>query len=57
MQEISAFTFTYEAFPEAMGMLWKRMFQENKQVNNQGTIEVGNCTHCTRDVVVDHVPL
>merc|ERR1712066_902646 len=22
---------TYEAFPEAMGMLWKRMFQENKQ--------------------------
>jgi len=31
MQEISAFTFTYEAFPEAMGMLWKRMFQENKQ--------------------------
>lgn len=31
MQEISSFTFTYEAFPEAMGMLWKRMFQENKQ--------------------------
>jgi len=31
MQEISSFTFTYEAFPEALGMLWKRMFQENKQ--------------------------
>eukprot|EP00088_Acartia_fossae_P025796 TRINITY_DN26584_c0_g1_i1.p1 TRINITY_DN26584_c0_g1~~TRINITY_DN26584_c0_g1_i1.p1 ORF type:complete len:645 (+),score=183.98 TRINITY_DN26584_c0_g1_i1:47-1936(+) len=31
MQEISSFTFTYEAFPEAMGMLWKRMFQDNKQ--------------------------
>jgi len=31
MQEIAGFTFTYEAFPEAMGMLWKRMFQENKQ--------------------------
>ena len=32
MQEISSFTFTYEAFPEAIGMLWKRMFQDNKQV-------------------------
>lgn len=31
MQEIASFTFTYEAFPEAMGMLWKRMFQDNKQ--------------------------
>jgi hypothetical protein len=31
MQEISSFTFTYEAFPEALGMLWKRMFQDNKQ--------------------------
>jgi len=31
MQEISSFTFTYEAFPEAMGMLWKRMLQDNKQ--------------------------
>ena len=32
MQEISNFTFAYEAFPEAMGMLWKRMLQENRQV-------------------------
>lgn len=31
MQEIAAFTFAYEAFPEAMGMLWKRMLQDNKQ--------------------------
>ena len=27
MQEIAAFTFTYEQFPEVMGMLWKRMLQ------------------------------
>jgi hypothetical protein len=32
MQEISNYTFTYEAFPEAMGMLWKRMLIESKQV-------------------------
>lgn len=31
MQEIAAFTFAYEAFPEAVGMLWKRMLQDNKQ--------------------------
>lgn len=31
MQEISAYTFTYEAFPEAMGMLWKRMLIDSKQ--------------------------
>ena len=31
MQEIAAFTFAYEAFPEAMGMLWKRLLQDNKQ--------------------------
>ena len=30
MQEVAAFTFTYEAFPEAMGMLWKRMLQDNR---------------------------
>ena len=33
MQEISAYTFTYEAFPEAMGMLWKRMLIDSKQVS------------------------
>ena len=27
MQEIASFTFTYEQFPEVMGMLWKRMLQ------------------------------
>jgi len=31
MQEIAQYTFTYEHFPEAMGMLWKRMFLENKK--------------------------
>jgi len=31
MQEIAAFTFAYEAFPEAVGMLWKRLLQDNKQ--------------------------
>ena len=25
MNEIASFTFTYEQFPEVMGMLWKRM--------------------------------
>ena len=25
MNEIATFTFTYEQFPEVMGMLWKRM--------------------------------
>ena len=31
MQEIASFTFTYEQFPEVMGMLWKRMLQDNRQ--------------------------
>ena len=30
MQEVAQFTFTYEQFPEAMGMLWKRMLQDNR---------------------------
>lgn len=30
MQEVASFTFTYEQFPEAMGMLWKRMLQDNR---------------------------
>ena len=30
MQEIASFTFTYEQFPEVMGMLWKRMLQDNR---------------------------
>lgn len=30
MQEIAAVTFTYEQFPEVMGMLWKRMLQDNR---------------------------
>eukprot|EP00095_Tigriopus_kingsejongensis_P005491 maker-scaffold619_size123246-snap-gene-0.30 protein:Tk05491 transcript:maker-scaffold619_size123246-snap-gene-0.30-mRNA-1 annotation:"clathrin interactor 1-like" len=29
MQEVATFTFTYEQFPEAMGMLWKRMLVDN----------------------------
>ncbi|XP_070211826.1 clathrin interactor 1-like isoform X9 [Littorina saxatilis] len=31
MKEISQYTFTYEHFPEVMGMLWKRMLHENKK--------------------------
>ncbi|XP_044272084.1 uncharacterized protein LOC123015998 isoform X1 [Tribolium madens] len=31
MQELAHSTFTYEHFPEVMSMLWKRMFQDNKQ--------------------------
>uniref|UniRef100_A0A9J2P744 ENTH domain-containing protein n=1 Tax=Ascaris lumbricoides TaxID=6252 RepID=A0A9J2P744_ASCLU len=30
MAEIAHMTFQYDAFPEIMGMLWKRMLQENK---------------------------
>ena len=30
MQEISSCTFTYEAFPEVMGMLWKRMLHDDR---------------------------
>lgn len=29
MQELAQHTFTYEHFPEVMGMLWKRMIQDN----------------------------
>ena len=31
MSEIARETFTYEHFPEVMGMLWKRMLQDNKK--------------------------
>ncbi|PIK50819.1 hypothetical protein BSL78_12290 [Apostichopus japonicus] len=31
MAEISKETYTYEHFPEVMGMLWKRMLQDNKK--------------------------
>ncbi|KAI1720774.1 ENTH domain-containing protein [Ditylenchus destructor] len=30
MQELAHMTFQYDLFPEIMGMLWKRMLQENK---------------------------
>jgi len=30
MQEVAHATFTYEQFPEVMGMLWKRMLGERK---------------------------
>lgn len=29
MQELAQHTFTYEHFPEVMGMLWRRMLQDN----------------------------
>ncbi|XP_045188906.2 clathrin interactor 1-like isoform X3 [Mercenaria mercenaria] len=29
--EIAQYTFTYEHFPEVMGMLWKRMYHDNKK--------------------------
>lgn len=31
MAEISQLTNSYEAFPEVMGMLWKRLLHENKR--------------------------
>ena len=30
MQEVASYTFTYESFPEVMGMLWKRLLQDNR---------------------------
>lgn len=30
MNEIASHTFSYESFPEVMGMLWKRMLQDNR---------------------------
>ena len=30
MQDIASCTFTYEAFPEVMGMLWKRMLHDER---------------------------
>ncbi|CAG0885711.1 unnamed protein product [Darwinula stevensoni] len=30
-QELAQATFTYEQFPEVMGMLWKRMLQDNRK--------------------------
>lgn len=30
MQEIAQLTFQYDAFPEIMSMIWKRMLQDNK---------------------------
>lgn len=30
MQEIAQATFTYEHFPEVMGMLWKRLLQDKR---------------------------
>lgn len=31
MKEIAQYTYTYEHFPEVMGMLWKRMLHDNKK--------------------------
>lgn len=31
MQEIAHYTFTYEHFAEVMGMLWRRMLQDNRK--------------------------
>ncbi|KAL3863336.1 hypothetical protein ACJMK2_005096 [Sinanodonta woodiana] len=31
MHEIAQYTFTYEHFPEVVGMLWKRMLHDNKK--------------------------
>ena len=30
MNELAKYTYTYEHFPEVMGMLWKRMLTERK---------------------------
>lgn len=43
MQEIAQYTFTYEHFPEVMGMLWKRMLHDNKK-NWRRVYKVGETT-------------
>lgn len=47
MQEIAQATFTYEQFPEVMGMLWKRMLGERK--NWRRTYKVNNCELFTHE--------
>jgi len=44
MQEIAQYTFTYEHFPEVMGMLWRRMLLENKK--NWRRVYKVVVTHC-----------
>lgn len=31
MQELASYTFSYDQFPELMGMLWKRMLHDNRR--------------------------
>ena len=51
MKEISQYTFTYEHFPEVMGMLWKRMLHENKKnwrrVYKVSCYSARTCSFCT----------
>ncbi len=55
MQEIAHMTFQYEAFPEIMGMLWKRMLTDNKfawrrvyKVARDGSeLQFSLCAHCS----------
>ena len=44
MKEIAQYTFTYEHFPEVMGMLWKRMLHDNK-TNWRRVYKVSLTTH------------
>lgn len=46
MQEVAQATFTYEQFPEVMGMLWKRMLGERK--NWRRTYKVRNLVFTVR---------
>lgn len=54
MGEVAKYTFTYEHYPEAMAMLWKRMFESKKawrrtyKVNSKRVRFVGGGTKGVR---------
>ena len=54
MKEIAQYTFTYEHFPEVMGMLWKRMLHENKK-NWRRVYKVS--TFCRILLLYHHFPI
>ena len=46
MSEIAKYTFTYEHFPEAMAMLWRRMFESKKNWRRTYKVWKNTHTHC-----------
>jgi len=56
MHEIAQYTFTYEHFPEVMGMLWKRMLHENRK-NWRRVYKVGHVLEPIVLCISDTCPL